>query len=185
MADLRVCVFCGSQPGVKPEYVAVARQLGGALAREGYGLVYGGGAVGIMGAVSDAVVAAGGEVIGVIPQALRDMEQGRDDIDLRIVSDMHERKALMYELSDAIVVLPGGIGTFEEFFEVFTWAKLGFHAKPIIVYNVGDYYTPLVELLSHAEQSGFLWPTDRGLVTFVTTVQATMSTLKHRLDMAQ
>lgn len=163
----------------------MARQLGTALANEGLGLVYGGGAVGIMGAISDAVVEAGGSVIGVIPQALRDMEQGRDDIDLRIVSDMHERKALMYELSDAIVVLPGGIGTFEEFFEVFTWAKLGFHSKPIIVFNVGDYYTPLVELLGHAEQSGFLWPTDRSLVTIVTTVQATMSSLKHELGMAQ
>ncbi len=136
-----------------------------------------------MGAVSDAVLAAGGEVIGVIPQSLRDREYAREDLsDLRIVSTMHERKALMHELSDAFVVLPGGLGTFEEFFEVLTWAQLDLHSKPIVVLDIDGYYRPLVELLDHAESSGFMRPADRALVTVVETTAEVLETLTQAWD---
>jgi len=136
-----------------------------------------------MGAVSDAVLAAGGEAIGVIPQALRDREYGRDDLsDLRIVSTMHERKALMHELSAGFVVLPGGLGTFEEFFEVLTWAQLGLHRKPIVVLDIDGYYRPLVELLDHAESSGFMRSADRELVTVVESTADVLATLNRAWD---
>lgn len=155
MATFRLCVFCGASAGSSGEYVAVGRQLGAELGRRGIGLVYGAGGVGVMGAVSDGVLSSGGEVIGVIPQSLFDREYGRTDItELRVVETMHERKAIMHELADAFLVLPGGLGTFEEMFETVTWAQLGLQHKPLVVLNIGGYYTPLAELLSHAVSEG-------------------------------
>jgi uncharacterized protein (TIGR00730 family) len=178
MPNPRVCVFCGASPGVKPEFVAAAEELGTALVAAGFGLVYGAGGVGVMGALSDAALTAGGDVVGVIPQALVDREYGRTDLgDLRVVADMHERKALMHALSAAFVVLPGGLGTFEEFFEVLTWAQLGLHAKPVVVVDVAGYYGPLVALLDHALESGFLTAADRSLVRVVPSVPAAVDAL--------
>ncbi|MGI8665005.1 MAG: TIGR00730 family Rossman fold protein [Jatrophihabitans sp.] len=165
MAIFRVCVFCGASAGASADYVSVGYALGTELGRRGIGLVYGAGGVGVMGAVSDGALAAGGEVIGVIPQALVDREYGRTDLtDLRIVDSMHERKALMHELADAFVVLPGGLGTLEEMFEAITWAQLGLQDKPLAVLNIAGYYTPLRELLAHAVAEGFMSPADQGLV---------------------
>jgi uncharacterized protein (TIGR00730 family) len=183
MDQRRVCVFCGASPGNSPKYAKTARELGEALVAADLGLVFGAGGVGIMGAVSDAVLAAGGEAIGVIPQSLRDREYGRDDLsDLHIVSTMHERKALMHELSAGFVVLPGGLGTFEEFFEVLTWAQLGLHRKPIVVLDVDGYYQPLVELLDHAESSGFMSSADRELVTVVDSTTEVLAALDRAWD---
>ena len=151
-----VCVFCGSNGGADPAYVqaaeAVGRGLAGrGLAQRGLRVVYGGGKVGMMGAVADAARAEGGEVIGVIPQAIFDLEIGHTGLDdLRVVGSMHERKALMAELSDAFIALPGGIGTLEEVFEVYTWAQLGIHSKPLGLIDVAGYYQPLVDFLDHA-----------------------------------
>ena len=158
MPDLRrICVFCGSNPGVRPAYGEAAAALAGVLADRGIGLVYGGGAVGLMGRVADAMLARGGEVTGVIPQALVDREIGHDGVtELRVVGTMHERKALMAELSDGFVALPGGIGTLEELFEVWTWAQLGLHAKPCGVLDVGGFYTGLTGFLDHATAEGFV-----------------------------
>ena len=140
----RVCVFCGSKAGARPEYADAARSMGTALAAEGIDLVYGGGQVGLMGLVADAVLAAGGEVIGVIPEHMSDREIAHYGLtDLRIVSSMHERKALMYELSDGFAALPGGLGTLEELFEITTWSQLGLHAKPTGLLDVGGFYGPV------------------------------------------
>ena len=161
----RVCVFCGSKHGVRPEYTEAARAMGGALAASGIDLVYGGGRVGLMGEVADAVLEAGGEVIGVIPEALAAREVAHAGLrDLRVVASMHERKALMAELSDAFVALPGGFGTFEEFCEVLTWAQLGLHRKPCGVLNVEGYYDSLLSLFDHAAAERFLHPEHRSLV---------------------
>jgi uncharacterized protein (TIGR00730 family) len=179
MSPPRVCVFCGAGPGTRPEFAEAARDFGEALVAAGFGLVFGAGGVGLMGAVSDAVIKAGGDLVGVIPQSLMDREYGRTDIaDLRVVGTMHERKALMHELSVGFAVLPGGLGTFEEFFEVLTWAQLGLHAKPIVVVDVGGYYAPLVELLDHALESGFLTAADRRLVQVVPSVTAAIEILR-------
>src|SRR5690625_5255707 len=161
-----VCVFCGASPGNRPELVEAAGHLGEAIGRAGLGLVYGAGGVGMMGALSDGVLRAGGHVTGVIPSALMEREFGRTDIpDLRVVADMHERKSLMNELSAAFVTLPGGLGTLEEFFETVTWSQLGFHTKPSLVLNVASYYSPLRELLDHALTTGFITPMARDLVS--------------------
>src|SRR5919199_3791597 len=153
----RVCVFCGSSPGADPAYAAAARRLAEVLVRRGIGLVYGGGSVGLMGVLADAALAAGGEVTGVIPRALQAREVGHAALpDLRVVETMHERKALMAELADGFVALPGGLGTLEEFFEVWTWAQLGIHAKPCGVLNVGGYFDPLLAFLDHAVAEGFV-----------------------------
>ncbi len=158
MSDLRrVCVFCGSSKGEDPQYAAAARAMGQALAANGIELVYGGGAVGLMGIVADAVMAAGGRVTGVIPRGLFRREVSHDAItQLHETATMHERKALMYELSDAFVAMPGGIGTMEELFETLTWAQLGLHAKPIGVLNVNGFYQPLLGLLEQMQRSGFV-----------------------------
>ncbi len=158
MPDLRrVCVFCGSNPGARPAYGEAAAGIAGALADRGIGLVYGGGAVGLMGRVADAMLARGGEVVGVIPQALVDRAIGHDGVtELRVVSSMHERKALMAELSDGFVALPGGIGTLEELFEVWTWAQLGLHAKPSGLLDVEDFYAGLTGFLDHATAEAFI-----------------------------
>ena len=161
----RICVFCGSSAGKQPEYRACAEELGRELVRRKIGLVYGGGNVGLMGAVADAVLDTGGEAIGVIPEHLMSREIGHKELTkLHIVKSMHERKALMADLSDAFIALPGGFGTFEEFFEVVTWSQLGLHLKPCGVINVLDYYTPLLAMLDHAVEERFLKPQNRELV---------------------
>jgi uncharacterized protein (TIGR00730 family) len=161
----RVCVFCGSSTGVRPEYVAAARALGALLAERGIGLVYGGGAVGLMGALADAALAAGGEVIGVIPHALVARELAHNGVgDLRVVATMHERKALMNELADGFVALPGGLGTLEEIFEAWSWAQLGSHTKPCALLNVAGYYDALLAFLDHAVREQFLRPEHRAML---------------------
>ena len=147
----RVCVFCGSSPGRDPRHAEAAAALARALAARGLSLVYGGGSVGLMGVLADHALAAGADVIGVIPQALAARELAHRRVaDMRVVPTMHARKALMADLADGFVALPGGIGTFEELFEIVTWAQLGIHRKPVGVLNVTGYYDPLVALLQHA-----------------------------------
>lgn len=153
----RVAVFCGSSAGVRPEYAAAAFEVGRRLALAGFGLVYGGGGVGMMGALSDGALAADGEVIGVIPQAMVDREWGRHDItELRVVDSMHARKALMYSLADAFVILPGGLGTWDEFFEVATWRQIGLHDQRIVILTVGGYGEALADLLQSGLEEGFV-----------------------------
>lgn len=160
-----MCVFCGSNSGTRPAYVEAARRMAGALVRRGIGLVYGGGRVGLMGTIADAVLSAGGEVIGVIPEALLAREVGHRALtELRVVASMHERKAMMADLSDAFVALPGGYGTFEEFCEVLTWSQLGIHRKACGLLNVGGYYDGLLALFDHAVEEGFVRPPHRSLV---------------------
>ncbi|NKF22156.1 TIGR00730 family Rossman fold protein [Solimonas marina] len=159
---MRFCVFCGSSAGARPAYAAAARALGAALAEAGVGLVYGGASVGLMGAVADAARDAGGEVIGVLPRALADRELAHPNLtQLHIVGSMHERKAMMAELSDGFIALPGGIGTFEELFEIWTWAQLGQHAKPCAVLNVDGYYDGLLAFLDHTVREAFVKPVHR------------------------
>ena len=161
----RVCVFCGSSPGGDPVYLEAARRLGRTLARRGLGLVYGGGSVGLMGAVADAVLAEGGEVVGVIPRALQLRELAHGGLTtLHVVGSMHERKARMAALSDAFVALPGGIGTVEELVEVFTWTQLGLHDKPCAILNVNGYYDQLIGFLDHAVAERFLRREHRDLL---------------------
>ncbi|HVL63899.1 MAG TPA: TIGR00730 family Rossman fold protein [Actinomycetota bacterium] len=161
----RICVFCGSNAGVDGTYAAAARALGSEIARRELGLVYGGGSVGLMGHVARAAKEAGATVTGVIPQGLLVREIGWEDAgDLRVVDTMHERKALMSELSDAFVVLPGGFGTLEEFFEVLTWSQLGIHDKPLGLLDVAGYYRPLISFFDHAQSEGFIVPQHRDLV---------------------
>ena len=155
-----VCVFCGSNPGKDPAYGQAAEDLGAAIASSGRTLVYGGAEVGLMGLVADAALAAGGEVIGIIPKALVEKEIAHKGLTrLESVSSMHERKARMADLSDGFVNLPGGTGTLEEMFEVWTWGQLGFHAKPIAVLNVLGFYDPLMAFLDHQRDEGFVKPT--------------------------
>ena len=153
----RVCVYAGSNAGARAEYAEAADALGRELAARGIGLVYGGGRVGLMGAVADAVLAAGGKAIGVIPQALVDRELAHQGLsELRVVASMHERKALMAELAGAFVALPGGIGTLEELVEVYTWSQLGIHAKPCAVLDADGYWAPFAAFLDHMVTAGFL-----------------------------
>ena len=154
----RVLVFCGSSTGSRPEYAAAGRAFGTLLAQRGLGVVYGGASIGLMGAVADAALAAGGEVVGVIPRHLADYEEVPHGglTELRVVGSMHERKALMAELSDAVAVLPGGIGTLDELFEMFTWSQLGLHTKPIGLLDTAAYWQPLLAALDHVVAEGFL-----------------------------
>jgi cytokinin riboside 5'-monophosphate phosphoribohydrolase len=161
----RVCVFCGSRAGEHTTYRHAATELGRLLSERRSGLVFGGGSVGLMGVLADAVLASGGEVIGVIPQRLATKELLHPGVpDMRLVPDMHARKALMAELADAFIALPGGYGTFEELFEVITWAQLGIHAKPIGLLNTAGYYDPLVRLIDHSIDTGFIRPEHRDLI---------------------
>ena len=161
----RICVFCGSNAGRRPEYAEAAREMGRVLVERGIGLVYGGGNVGLMGIVADTVLAAGGEVVGVIPEALMAREVGHAGLtEMHVVRTMHERKALMADRADGFVALPGGFGTFEEFCEVLTWSQLGFHPKPCGLLNVAGYYDLLLALFSHAVDEGFVPPQHRALV---------------------
>jgi uncharacterized protein (TIGR00730 family) len=153
----RLCVFCGSSTGRRADYASGARRLGAALAGRGLGLVYGAGDIGLMGLLADATLQAGGEVIGVIPQALVDREVAHEGLTQRhIVSTMHERKALMADLADGFVALPGGYGTADELFEVLTWAQLGLHSKPIGLLNTAGYFDPLLMWLDRMVDEGFL-----------------------------
>ncbi|HEX8454729.1 MAG TPA: TIGR00730 family Rossman fold protein [Longimicrobium sp.] len=161
----RVCVFCGSSPGTRPVYAEAARAMGRLLAERGIGLVYGGGKVGLMGEVADAVLAAGGEVTGVIPRALMEREVGHQGLTtLHVTGTMHERKALMVDLSDGFVALPGGYGTLDELCEALTWSQLGIHARPCGVLNVDGYFDALLALFDHAVREGFVREAHRGLV---------------------
>ncbi|NLV56825.1 MAG: TIGR00730 family Rossman fold protein [Acidimicrobiales bacterium] len=153
----RVCVYCGSNPGLDPAYVTAAEATGAELARRGIGLVYGGGSVGLMGRVADAVLAGGGEVIGVIPDFLNRREIAKPEVTtLEVTGSMHERKARMAELSDGFLGLPGGVGTFEEIFEAITWTQLGLHDKPIGLVDTAGFWQPAVALLDRAVADGFL-----------------------------
>jgi uncharacterized protein (TIGR00730 family) len=160
-----VCVFCGSYTGDRPEYAAAAVELGEELVARGVGLVYGGGRIGLMGVIADAVLAAGGRVTGVIPEHLVSHEVAHPGLtELRVVASMHERKQLMFELSDAFVAMPGGLGTLEELLEIATWAQLALHRKPVGILDVLGYYGGLTAQLDHAALSGFLTPRTRGLL---------------------
>jgi uncharacterized protein (TIGR00730 family) len=161
----RIAVYCGSNKGTRPEYAAAAQELGALLAREKIELVYGGGCLGLMGAVAEAALKNGGHVIGVIPEKLVIKEVVHEKLpDLRVVKNMHERKAMIAELSDGFIALPGGYGTFEEFFEVLAWGQLGWHQKPFGLLNIADFYTPLLQFLDHTTVEGFIRPKHRELV---------------------
>ncbi|HVA68562.1 MAG TPA: TIGR00730 family Rossman fold protein [Candidatus Binataceae bacterium] len=161
----RLCVFCGSSPGADPAYAHAARKLGSILAKARIGLVYGGASVGLMAEIADAAMEERGEVIGVIPRSMVDMEVAHSGLtDLRIVDSMHQRKALMGDLSDGFIAMPGGLGTLEEFFEVLTWAQLGMHAKPCGLLNVGGFYDQLLAFLDHATGQRFIKPAHRATV---------------------
>ena len=161
----RVCIFCGSSTGVRPEYRAAAEEIAVQLAKRNVGIVFGGGCIGLMGVVADTALAHGAHVIGVIPSAMVAREIAHRGLpDLRVVASMHERKALMASLSDAFIALPGGFGTFEEFCEVVTWTQLGLHRKPCGLLNVAGYYDPLVGLFDRAVADGFIRPENRHIV---------------------
>jgi uncharacterized protein (TIGR00730 family) len=161
----RICVYAGSNRGARQEYVNAAEALARALVARGIGVVFGGGNVGLMKVVADTAMAAGGSVTGIMPEALIAREIGHGDItELRVVSSMHERKALMAELSDGFIALPGGFGTLEEFIEIATWAQLGLHDKPFGLLDVAGYYAPFVAFLDHAVEEGFVRPQHRAMV---------------------
>ncbi|NUR75455.1 MAG: TIGR00730 family Rossman fold protein [Thermoleophilia bacterium] len=175
----RVCVFCGASSGRLPVYADAARSLGAALAARGLGLVYGGGRVGLMGAVAEAALAGGGEVVGVIPQELVDRELAHGGLtELRVVGSLHERKALMAELSDGFVALPGGFGTLDELLEQLTWSQLGLHAKPIGLLDAEGYWRPLIELARHATDEGFVRESDLASIAVATEPEALIDRLE-------
>ena len=175
----RVCVFCGASSGRSPAYAEGARSFGAALAGRGLGLVYGGGRVGLMGAVADAALAGGGEVVGVIPQELVDRELAHGGLtELRVVGSLHERKALMSELADGFVALPGGLGTLDELLEQLTWSQLGLHAKPIGLLDVEEYWRPLIELARHATGAGFVRESDLAAIAVASDADALLDRLE-------
>ena len=158
----RLAVYCGSSMGTNPRFAELAGELGTEMARRGIGLVYGGGRLGLMGVVADAVLAGGGEAYGVIPQALVDLEVAHTGCtELHLVANMHERKALMTELTDAFVAIPGGVGTFDELFEAWSWNALGYHAKPFAILNVDGFWDSMITFLDHVTVSGFMSPARR------------------------
>lgn len=176
----RVCVFCGSSSGSRPAYRAAAEQLGRYLARRGIGVVYGGGKVGLMGALADAALAGGGEVIGVIPGHLMAREVGHNGLTkMHVVGSMHERKAMMADLSDGFIALPGGFGTFEEFCEVLTWSQLGLHRKPCGLLNIAEYYSPLLEMFDRAVAEGFLRAENRGIMLSHLEIAKLIAMMEH------
>ena len=175
-----ICVFCGSAAGRRPAYARAARQLGAALSDRDLGLVYGGGSIGLMGILADAALAGGAEVLGIIPRALARREIAHHGLTrLEVVPSMHARKARMAKLSDAFVAMPGGIGTMEEFFEVLTWGYLGIHSKPTGLLDVGGYWKPLIGLLDHAVEEGFLRPAHRQLVVVDRSPARLLERLEH------
>lgn len=181
MVDLRrVCVYCGSNPGTDGAYRAAAEGTARLLAGRGIDIVYGGGAVGLMGALADTTLEAGGRVIGVIPQALVDKEIGHRALtELRVVGSMHERKMQMAELADAFIALPGGIGTLEEIIEVLTWTQLGLHRKPCALLDVAGFYAPLRAFLDHAVAEGFLSAAHRGMLLVDDDAEALLHRIEH------
>jgi uncharacterized protein (TIGR00730 family) len=181
----RVCVFCGSSAGTREDYRVSAQQLAGALFRSGLALVYGGGNVGLMGTLADSMLHAGGDVIGVIPRALVAREVAHSGLtELRIVDTMHQRKAMMNDLSDAFIALPGGFGTLEEFFEILTWSQLGIHGKPCGLLNVAGYYDSLLAMLDHAVAERFLRPSHRELVIAETDADMLLRRLARAVALA-
>jgi uncharacterized protein (TIGR00730 family) len=176
---VRLCIFCGSSPGARPDYGAATEELAKLLAERGIGIVYGGASVGLMGLLADTALAAGGEVIGVIPAALQRKEIGHTGLThLEVVSSMHERKALMAELSNGFIALPGGSGTLEELFEVFTWSQLGLHRKACALLNVAGYYAGLETVLDHAVNERFLRPEHRAMLLCEDTPEAVLDALE-------
>jgi uncharacterized protein (TIGR00730 family) len=177
----RICVFCGSSPGHDPSYVRIAREAAVAIVRAGYDVVYGGGRIGLMGAVADAALEAGGEVVGVIPEALSTAEIAHDGVTrLYVVGSMHERKALMAESSDAFVALPGGYGTMDEFCEILTWRQLGIHDKPIGLLNAGGFYDSLLALFDSMVEMGFVSHAHRRLFVDATGIDELLDRLFER-----
>lgn len=175
---MKIAVFCGSSMGKKAGYAEVARELGRKMAQQGHSLVYGGGHTGLMGTIADSVLAAGGEVYGVIPTSLVNKEVAHTGLtELFVVDNMHQRKAKMAALADAFIALPGGVGTLEEIFEAWTWAYLDYHHKPSIFLNVLGYYEPLFTFLEHTEHEGFVSSYSRGLVSLENNVDATLAKL--------
>ena len=175
----KVCVYCGSSPGAQPEYAKAARELGRVLAGEGLGVIYGGSNVGLMGQLADGALESGGEVIGVIPRMF--VNKGIDHwglTEVRVVDSMHERKAIMAELGDAFIALPGGMGTLEEFFEVLTWAQLGIHRKPCGLLNVCGYYDRLVDFLNHSVAERFIRREHRSMILVADTPTALLQKLQ-------
>jgi uncharacterized protein (TIGR00730 family) len=173
MSFRSLCVFCGSRPGRRPEFRAGATALGMLLAHRGIGLVYGGGSVGLMGTVANAALAAQGRVVGVIPEALAAKELAHTRLtELHVVPSMHARKALMAELSDGFIALPGGFGTFEELFEIVTWAQLGMHSKPLGLLNVAGFFDPLLALVDHVVDAAFILPEHRDILIEARTPEA-------------
>lgn len=174
----RICVYCGSSSQVRPLFLESATAFGARLARDGIGVVYGGGNVGLMGAVAEGALRAGGVVIGVIPEKLVALELAREDLtELRVVPDMHARKKLMADLSDAFVALPGGYGTLEEVFEAVTWTQLSYHTKPVGLLNVDGYYDSLVEFLARAVAERFVRPAHRDLLVVERDADALLARL--------
>ena len=175
----RICVFCGAATGADPAFERAAREVGDGLARRGLGVVFGGGRVGLMGAVADAALAAGGEVLGVIPAALVERELGHEGVtELFVVESMHERKQLMHALSDGFLTLPGGLGTLDELFETLTWLQLGIHAKPVGLLDVGGFYAPLVAQLQAMERAGLV----HGELSRLLLVDRSLDALLARFD---
>ena len=178
MSVRRVCIYCGSRPGLRPAYAEAARQLAERLVGAGIGVVTGGGRVGLMGEVADAALAAGGEVVGVIPQALVDREVGHTGLtQLHVVGTMHERKALMADLADAFVAMPGGLGTLEEIAEALTWVQLGIHSKPCAFLDVDGFYAPFIRFLDHTVDEGFVAEDRRGAIGVEPTPEALVGRL--------
>ena len=176
---MRIAVFCGSSSGRRPEFLQAATHLGQLLAQQGIGIVYGGASVGLMGAVATAAREAGGEVIGVLPQSLMDRELAHTDLsELHIVGSMHERKATMSDLADAFLALPGGIGTFEELFEVWTWGVLGYHRKPCGLLNINGFYDGLISFLDHVVEDEFLRPVYRDMLLVESSPEAMLEAVR-------
>ncbi len=176
----RICVFCGSSMGVRPEYASAARELAKAMVKRNYGLVYGGALVGLMGVIADEMLAAGGEVVGVIPHMLMEKEIGHLSLtELHIVDSMHQRKAMMEELSDAFIAMPGGFGTLEEFCEIVTWAQLGLHRKPCGLLNVASYYDPLLVQFSHSVSEQFINPAIGSIVLHEDNAESLLDLLEN------
>lgn len=175
---LSLCVYCGSRDGLDPAHLAAAREVGHQIGLRGWRLVYGGGHTGLMGAVADAALAAGAEVIGIIPDRLIERELGHGGVtELQVVGSMHERKQKMAEQSDAFVALPGGIGTMEEIFEIWTWRQLGYHRKALGLLNVGGYYDELLRFIERSQASGFLWPDVQALLQVDTHIARLLDSL--------
>ncbi len=174
----QVCIFCGSYQGTQPMYMTAAHAMGMGLAQRGLGLVYGGGRVGLMSAVADGTLAGGGKAVGVIPQSLVDRELAHPNLsEIHVVTSMHTRKAMMAEISDAFIAMPGGFGTLDELFEIITWAQLGFHHKPIALLNIGGYFDPLLTFIDHMATEGFIKPKDREAVLVKNEVDELLDTL--------